>query len=430
MPKVNNMEQFENAFANIQTTQPTWLNDLKASALESFKSEGFPSRKSELWRYVNLKALTSETYNFQNKAPANEVNALLESYSCVSQSRLVFINGKWDQSLSENWESLGIVIQPITEYLESIPQQEAGYFTANEKDGAFENLNTALFEDGLYIEVPKGKQFADTLQIIHLNSSEEAQANHIRNLIRVEENANVQICESFSSDCGTTFSNIKSDIVVKGGAKLKYVRIMDENLEAKHINSTRVYQFGGSVVDAFLFNSGGELSRHNFEVNLLEEGAHADVNGFYMTHKSQVVDNHIYVNHAVPNCTSSQLFKGILNDSSRAVFDGMVFVAHGAKGTESEQLNKNLLLKSTAEADSKPQLEIYNDDVSCSHGSTLGQLNRDELFYLESRAIPPEKALHMLLFGFAEDVIFKIDSKCAREKVIEIFRNRFTEFEV
>ena len=237
------------------------------------------------------------------------------------------------------------------------------------------------------------------------------------------------VVESYHSP-GKSFTNAAVQVIVEPNANITHYRVQRESAEAFHIGTTEVTLGSGSRYDSTNINLGAALSRHDVDVKFTAEGAEAFVDGLYMVNGTQHADTHSVIDHLVPNCTSHQTYRGVLNDHSRAVFNGKVFVRENAHGTDAQQSNKNLLLSNNARVDTKPQLEIFNDDVKCSHGATVGQLEEDELFYLLTRGLPENLARNLLTYGFAEQVINKIHIESIKSELDKAVLNRLqTEIE-
>jgi Fe-S cluster assembly protein SufD len=249
--------------------------------------------------------------------------------------------------------------------------------------------------------------------------------NFPRVLIVAEPGSEATVIESYTShDTGKSFTNAVTEIFVDDKAHLTHFRIQKENAESFSIGTTQAVLGRGSIYDSTSINLGAALSRHDTGVKFTAEGAECYVDGLYVLNASQHVDTHSLIDHAMPHCTSHQNYKGVLSDRSHAVFNGIVIVREDARGTDAQQSNKNLLLSNDARVDTKPQLEIYNDDVKCAHGATVGQLEDEEIFYLLSRGLHPELARNLLTYGFAEEIINKIEIESIKAELDEAVLNR------
>ena len=291
------------------------------------------------------------------------------------------------------------------------------YYAAS-REPVFAALNNALSTDGSYIHIPAKTVMPGFIHIVHVTNSSDKLLNPARSIIYLEKNSEVTVLESHIcfSDEPIYLSVGLTDIFLEENAVLHYCKGVKESNKAFNINTTRVWQESNSNFNGFSFTAGGSISRNNLDVVLNGQGINAQLDGLYAPYGTQLVDNHTSVDHKLPHCTSNQLYKGILNGASRAIFNGKIFVRPPAQGTNSYQLNKNLLLGKDCGVDTKPQLEISADDVKCTHGATIGQLNEDELFYLQARGILKKTAVKMLARGFVDDIINRIPSPIIREK--------------
>jgi len=309
----------------------------------------------------------------------------------------------------------------VREYLGRVVEHQENGFTA---------LNTAFVGNGAFVFIPKGVQVESPLHLLFLaqrHSSEPATriAGFPRVLVVAEENSRATIIESYASlDGGGYFTNAVVEVVLKDGASLVHYRVQNENAGAFHVTTTGAELGRHSSFDTTNITLGAKLSRHNLNVTMDHEGAECWVDGLYLVGAEQHTDTHSVIDHKQPHCTSHQLYKGILDGKSRAVFNGKVFVRHGALGTDANQTNKNLLLSNEAHVDTKPQLEILADDVKCAHGAAIGQLDEDELFYLASRGIHNDLARNLLTYGFAEEVIAKIKIESIKAQLDEAVLHR------
>jgi Fe-S cluster assembly protein SufD len=277
-------------------------------------------------------------------------------------------------------------------------------------------LNTAFLQSGVFILIPKDTKLEAPVQISFVvDPSEPNIAVFPRVLVVAEENSSAKLIESFVAwKDGTYFSNAVVEVVVKQGARVEHCRLQQESLQAFHIANTSVELGSASSYKSTAINLGSKLARHDISVVMGHEGAECWVDGLYVVGSDQHTDTHSVIDHKQPHCSSHQLYKGILDGNARAVFNGKVFVREGAQKTDALQTNKNLLLSPNARIDTKPQLEIYADDVKCAHGAAVGQLDQDQLFYLRARGINPELGKNLLTYGFAEEVIEKIGIESIR----------------
>ena len=300
-----------------------------------------------------------------------------------------------------------------------------GRYVGTEKN-AFASLNTAFFQDGAFIHVPAGVAVREPIQLLFISTVKETGATtHPRNLIIAEKQSRLTVIESYVRTVDASyFTNAVTELVVGDDAVVEHVKFQDESREAFHI-ATVHGQFGRhSRVNAHSFALGARLSRNSIHVNLAGEGLECILNGLYLTKGEQLADHHMIVEHARPHCASHEYFNGILDDKSKGVFHGRILVQQAAQKTDAKQTNKNILLSDEAAVDTKPQLEIYADDVKCTHGATVGQLDDDAIYYLRSRGIGLETARQMLIHAFAGEIIDRVKCDPAREELDKLVWER------
>ncbi|HEU0184085.1 MAG TPA: Fe-S cluster assembly protein SufD [Blastocatellia bacterium] len=407
---------------------PAWLANLREKAGAAFESLDFPTTRDEEWKYTNVARILKVPYREslirgdaesagRKKLTARDLAPF--TFEESRESRLVFINGAFSRGLSN------VVARPkacVAGNLAEIPGEHAnvarGHLAAyaDYRDASFTALNTASVGDGAFVYIPDGKTAEAPIHLLFISTAEEPAVSHPRVLIVAGAGAIATIIESYVSiGGGVYFTNAVTEVVAKEGAVVTHYRLQQESESAFHVATTQVYQERGSNYASYAISLGAEIARHDLNVALTGEDVETTIDGLYVVTGRQHADSHTSVDHQKPHSVSRQLYKGILDGNSRAVFDGKVFVREGALLTDARQLNKNLLLSSDAHVDTKPQLEIFADDVKCAHGATVGQLEDEELFYLAARGITPERARALLTYGFAEDVISRIKLKSARE---------------
>ncbi len=349
------------------------LKELREKAIAHFAEHDFPTPKDEEWKYTNVAPAVNEEWTVQS--PKTKIESL-----------------KTVDLLNEfNFERNG--------------------FTA---------LNLA-FADVVLVEIPRETSLEKPIEFNFNGDENTASFPHI--IVVAESGSKATIIESYESN-GKNFTNSAIQIFVEDNANLTHYRVQKESSEAIHIGTTEITLKRGSLYNSTNINLGGKLSRHDIHLKFTEEGGEAFVDGLYMLNGNQHADTHSEIDHTVPNCLSHQTYKGVLNDKSRGVFNGKVFVRENAHGTDAQQSNKNLLLSNEARVDTKPQLEIFNDDVKCSHGATVGQLEDEELFYLLSRGLSEKLAKNLLTYGFAEEIINKIEIEAIKKDLDEAVLNR------
>ncbi|HKO59905.1 MAG TPA: Fe-S cluster assembly protein SufD [Pyrinomonadaceae bacterium] len=419
------------------SAQPTsgvdWLDRLRSIAMERFSELGFPSVKDEEWKYTNVAPIAR--MNLQSRPPAAVLDVSEFAVPEAGESQLVFLNGKL-QSEQSSLASLadGVIAVDligacsgergtlVREHLSRSADYVSNGFTA---------LNTGFISDGVFIHIPRNAAASQPIHLLFVSDGAQP-VTFPRVLIVAEENSSATIIESYLGAAGAEyFTNAVVEIVLKDGARLEHYKVQREGADAFHV-ATTVAELGvNASYDTTTINFGGKLSRHDVRVVMDHEGAECWVDGLYLVTDNQHTDTHSVIDHRQPHCTSHQLYKGILDGKSRAVFNGKVFVRHGAQKTDAMQTNKNLLLSNEARVDTKPQLEILADDVKCAHGAAVGQIDEEELFYLETRGIHPDLGRNLLTYGFAEEVINKIKVDSIKQQLDKAVLNRLnTRLEV
>ena len=404
---------------------------MREDSFAQFGRSGFPSVKEEEWKYTNVAAIARLQFApaiLNGQRGSNGFGSFV--YDETSRSRLVFVNGILHRELSSVAAMpAGVSVIDIGEALAG-DQNETSLRESLERaarsESGFTALNTALFTSGAFVFIPAGVSVAAPIHLQFISDSNGAAvASFPRVLVVAEENSAATIVESYGSPGESVYlTNAIVDVQLGAGARLQHFKVQRESTGAFHVATTNAELGANASYDATTINLGAALSRHTIDVMMDHEGAECWVDGLYMVDGKQHTDTHSMIDHRQPHCTSHQLYKGILDGKSRAVFNGKVFVRHGAQLTNAQQTNKNLLLSNEAQVDTKPQLEIFADDVKCAHGAAIGQLEEDELFYLESRGIRPELARNVLTYGFAEEVIEKIKIPSIKRELDAAVLNR------
>jgi len=432
---VRSENSYQAALRSVRELSPTvaWLEMVRSSAMDRFEQLGFPSVRNEEWKYTNLAALAKENF-----VPATRSEELLDvsgfAYPETASAHLVVVDGFLREDLSVKTGLEGVVATDLfsaasdaryNKLVRKYLARDAGY-----DSNGLTALNTALLQSGVFLLIPKNVKLETPLQITYVADAENS-ASFPRALIVVEENSSATVIENFvSNNGGRYFTNSIAEVIVKDGAQLHHYRLQRESKQAFHTATTTAELGRSSRYDTTSINLGGQLSRHDVSVVMDLQGAETSVDGLYMVGSDQHTDTHSVIDHRQPHCTSHQLYKGILDGNGRAVFNGIVFVREGAQKTDAMQTNKNLLLSDKARVDTKPQLEIFADDVKCAHGAAVGQIDPDELFYLETRGINPELGRNLLTYGFAEEVIARIKIESIRAELDQtVLRQLHTSLE-
>ncbi len=417
---------------------PAWLSRLRESAMSRFEQVGFPTTDDEEWKYTNVAGIAKGDFlpalNADESA-SGPVAAQLEPflYGEARDSRLVFVNGTYSAELS-SLEALpeGTSVVNLSEALkgehaEVVREQLAR--DADSQESALVALNTAFIAEGAFLFIPKGARLQSPVQLLFLSTSTKGQGPLVsfpRVLVFADEGSEATVIESYGSmaEEAVYWTNAVVEIVLAANARLEYYKVQREGQRAFHTATTTAELGRSSSFNSTTITMGAALARHDIRISLDAEGAECWVDGLYVVGTGQHADTHSLIDHRQPHCTSHQLYKGILDGKSRAVFNGKVYVREGAQKTDAMQTNRNLLLSDEARVDTKPQLEIFADDVKCAHGATVGQLEEEELFYLVSRGLRPELARNLLTYGFAEEVITKINVESIRMQLDEAVLNR------
>ncbi len=415
-----------------ETRGPEWLEELRQASMASFASLGFPTTKNEDWKYTNVEPVVSLPFVFSNGEAKNVGVGEILSHACVDAAapRLVFVNGVYAPELSST-DSLpaGVRVSSLADWIERnnpvLPERLGRY--AEHRRQAFVALNTAFFDDGAVIVVEPGFRLSQPIYVVYAASVRDRQiVAHPRTLIMLGAGSEAKIVESYASvNGGTYFCNAVTELVAEADAIVEYYRLQCEGESAFHMGTLDVSLSRGCHLTAHAVTLSGLLVRSNVHVMLNGEGAECVLNGLYLGDGKQHVDNFTEIEHVKPRTTSLELYKGILNGASHGVFNGKIIVHKDAQKSDARQTNKNLLLSAQAAVNTKPQLEIYADDVKCSHGSTIGQLDADALFYLRSRGLGLDEARSLLSFAFASDVVGRIKIDFLRRRLNDYLVSKF-----
>jgi Fe-S cluster assembly protein SufD len=392
------------------------FNQARIAAIDNFGKLGFPTTRHEEWKYSNVKKIVGEDYNFHPKSTITKADLAPLNLPDAEGNLLYFVNGVFHPELSNIVEAGKVEVMTIQEARGAIPDFLNKYYgeITNNDTEAFTAMNTALANDGVVIHVPANTTLE---QPIILRMISDVRVENvgciIRNLIVVDKNAEVKIAEAYRTLGGKkAFVNTVSEIYVDQDARVDYYKVQSESNESSHIGTTQVYQKDKSYFYSATVTLDGGFVRNNLNLILDGEYINSHMYGLYIPNGTQHIDNHTVVDHRKPNSESNELYKGILMDKSNGVFNGKIFVQQEAQKTNAYQHCKNVITTDSATMNTKPQLEIWADDVKCSHGTTTGQLNDEAIFYMQSRGIPKSEAIKLQLLAFANDVIteIKIDS--------------------
>ncbi len=415
------LAQFDQLQKDLNGKSQEEIHRVRRRAIDQLALAGFPTTKDEEWKYTDIRPLLKTDFEFSNSSTVTESD--IENYRIngLDSYQLVFINGNFRKDLSMRDDLPGnIQISPLHDYLENNKGALGNELTKHTPAGmdAFTALNTAFLHEGVVIVVPKNVVVDKPVHIIHVNNGRAKTISTPRNLIVAEQGSELKVIESFGGlGSEEYFTNAVSEIIVGANAKIEHFKIQNENDAAFHVSSVFVHQERDSNYTSHNFVFGGKLVRNNISSKLDGEGINCILNGLYIGAGQQHIDNHTTIDHAKPNCHSEELYKGILDDKARGVFNGKIFVRQDAQKTNAIQNNNTILLSDNANIDTKPQLEIFADDVRCTHGATIGQLDEDAYFYLRSRGIDKVQARQLLIFAFASDVIDRVEIDPLRENL-------------
>ena len=404
-----------------------WLAALRADAIARFRETGIPTTRDEDWKYTSLKALEALEIQATQESKQNRVTADMIArfqFGGVDCCHLVFVDGRLAEGLStcKNLTE-GIQVQSLARALELETEEEAirAHLArgANPESTPFVALNTALMRDGAYVRVPRGCEVGTVIHLLFVSTASSTPTDsHPRNLIVLEESARATVVEDYVGlENGVHFTNPVTEVVVGENAELEHHKLVRESDKAFHIGYLNVHLSRASRFTSHGISMGGQLVRNNVNAVLDDEGITCTLNGLIVGNGDQHLDNQTRIIHQKPHCDSHENYKAVLDDRARGVFNGKIYVARDAQKTDAKQSNDALLLTREAEMDTKPELEIYADDVKCTHGATVGQLDHDALFYLRSRGVEKTAAENLLTYAFASDVVERIGIEPIRHEV-------------
>jgi Fe-S cluster assembly protein SufD len=431
MEKVNNKENYIKHFQNFESSlngeASSELHAKRRTALKVFNELDFPTTKNEEWKYTSIAPLLNHNFIPASGLKSGKVDtSIIEKFKikglqcCV----VVLYNGVYSAELSDiSSLPANVKVESLSDVIKNNPEfilEHLGEYVKFEN--GFIALNTAFTNDGIVINVPDKTILEAPIHILNITGDNE---NEIlaqpRNLIVTGKNCELTIIESYHScSDNANFTNVVTEIAAGENSHVDLYRIQVENEKSFNISRTQVEQKRSSVITVYTVTTGGALVRNDFHTVLDDENCNCNLYGLYLIDGTQHVDNHTLIDHAKPRCLSNELYKGVINDKAHAVFNGKVFVKKDAQKTNAYQSNKNILLSKEATVDTKPQLEIFADDVKCSHGATVGQLDEESLFYLRSRGIPKDSARSILIRAFANDIFDEINNDALHEYFNEL----------
>ena len=406
---------------------PGWMRRLREAARGRFEEVGFPTTRAEEWKYTNVAPIARTVFQPAAEVPADQVGEKLAGarFADLRAPRVVVVNGRYSAELS-NVDGLpeGVRVSSLAQALETEPESLQPHLArcAGYDNHVFIALNTAMLEDGVFVRIANRRVLDCPLYLLHVTGvNGSAVASHPRTLVVADRDSQARIIEGYLGlEEGVCFSNAVTEAVLGEGAVLDYTKLEVERDQAFHFGALHVRQARSSSFHSHSLALGGRLVRNEIGVVLAGEGAEATLNGLYLATGERHIDNYTTLDHAQPHCPSRELYKGILDGKAHAVFHGRIIVRPEAQKTDAIQRNKNLLLSAEAVINTKPQLEIYADDVRCTHGATVGQVDPEGVFYLRSRGIAAEEARSLLTQAFASEMLERLQFEPLRSRVREM----------
>ncbi|HWC20575.1 MAG TPA: Fe-S cluster assembly protein SufD [Terriglobales bacterium] len=423
------LESYLESFSQFEKTatghEQEWLRNLRQEAFERFCQVGFPTTHDEDWRFTSISAIAQTPFRLVGDGRVSSADIASAAFSGVA-CQLVFVNGRFAPQLSSLGNPpKGLQVSGLAkEIAANSPVVEAhlGRYVNIQRD-AFCALNTAFAEDGAFVHVRRGIVIEQPISVLFISTAaDQPSMNHPRNLFVIEEEAQVAVVEDYISlaSGSACLCNTVSELVAKDGANVSHYMIEREHADAFNVSTLRLEQGRNTNVASHSVLLGGGLVRNNVHPVLAGEGAECLINGLFVGEGRQHLDNYMLVEHASPHCSSRQFYNGILDDRAHGVFHGRIIVHKDAQKTDAKQTNRNLLLSDDAQIDTKPQLEIYADDVKCTHGATIGQIEESALFYLRSRGIDETSARKLLLLAFASECLERMKEDAVRNRIEEL----------
>ena len=429
------LSDFAAAADALRAQGPAWLPAVRQAALDRFAQSGFPTLRNEEWLYTNVTPIAK--VHFRNEASgAQPTTADIDARAVggLGGARFVFVDGRYSEPLS-TIEAIpsGVRAGSLAEALAADPSLESHFSPARPtdrerengvpSDTAFEALNTAFFTDGFFLHLPAEVTVEAPIEVVYLSTGDDQErVAYPRNLFIAEAGSRATVVESYAAlGEGRYLTNATTEVSVAEKAHLEHYKIVHESEGAYHVATQRAEQGADSHYGTWFFSFGGQMVRNEIQLSISGANCESDMNGLYVADGDRHVDNHTFIHHVEPDCHSREIYKGVVGGKARGVFSGKIFVYQEAQKTDAEQSNDAILVSDTATVNSRPRLEIYADDVRCTHGATVGELNADALFYLRSRGIPEVEARTMLIKAFASGVIDEVPLESLRTVLTERF---------
>ncbi|TFD59608.1 Fe-S cluster assembly protein SufD [Cryobacterium sp. Hh38] len=410
---------------------PAWLAEARVAALQWVGEHGFPTHKDEDWKYTGLAPILAVPFDAATVASGSRVTAEMIDEAAVDLGgpRLVFVNGHFSSEFSRvTGVPAGAVVTTLAAVLAAGPDRLEPFFAhAPGVRHAFAAFNDALAEDGAFIHLPSGTIVDEPIQLVYFSDTGGVPLiSSPRSVISADSDSRATIVETYAGiDSDVYCTNAVTELLLAEDAHIEHYKVQNEPTSAFHVALLSVRQGRGSRFSSRSIMLGASIARHEVRVQLDGVGAEVSLDGVYLPQGDQLHDNTIFVDHAATDCTSHQLYKGVLDGRAHGVFNGHIMVRHGADGTDANQKNKNLLLSDRAEVDTRPRLEIYTDDVKCTHGAAVGQMDEEALLYLQTRAIPLEAARGLLIYAFVHEMVDRIELDLLRAQLERVVATRF-----
>ena len=415
-------DDFARFCADAKSATTPWLTGLRQEAFRRFENLGFPTTRQEEWRFTNVKCIAETEFALAEIPPPLSRETISPFVLDEDYLRLVFVNGHYVGDLSETAAApQGTVVSSLSAALADQPaliKDHLGQLSSGD-NACFAALNSAFIRDGAFVHVPRGVVVERPIHLLFISTgSSSPTASHPRNLIIAQRDSQATIIESYVGlNDGVYLTNAVTEVSVAENAVVDHCKLQQESAHGYHVATTQVRQQRASRFSSHYFSLGGQLVRNEVNVTLDDEGCECTLNGLYIAAGDQHMDSRTRIDHTKPHCTSHELYKGILDERAKGVFSGKIYVHPDAQKTDAKQSNRVLLLSDDAVIDTKPQLEIYADDVKCTHGATVGQIDETAMYYLRSRGIPENLARSLLVYAFANEIASELPLEAVREYV-------------
>jgi Fe-S cluster assembly protein SufD len=427
------LDQFQRFIANGAASAPEWVTSARKASILRFEAQGWPTTKDEDWHFTSPSPIVDREFTFEPKASGSVSAAELKQFAFgQSWHTVMFVNGRYSPAHSTRAELKGVHILSLADAWTKAPDLAKKVGTVLTAQPTFTALNSAFMPDGAVIHVDKAVEVDTPIHVVFVvDETAKSRVMYPRNLIVAERGSKVTVVESYVATTDASyFTNAVTEVVVGDGATVNHMKVQREAARAYHVGTVEATQGRDSHFVSFSFATGGALTRTNIYTKLDGPGCGATLNGLYMLDGEQHCDHQTKIEHVAPNCFSREVYKGVLDGKSHGVFNGRVYVHPEAQKTDGKQTNNTLLLSKEAQMDTKPQLEIFADDVKCTHGATVGKLDENALFYMKSRGVDAETAKNLLIYAFAADVLETIEQPDVRIALERTALERFVDADV